>query len=280
MGGPRLRETLGLPFAERRRIYRRRYKTRHREELRAQGREYARNHRAEHRKYKQEHRARVLETKRALWRNDPRYRQAAAVHKSARRARQRAAVSGLGPRCWRQIQADWKGRCAYCLLAKATTLDHFVPIFHNGAHLAWNVVPACQSCNAKKGAKLPQQWCQPATYKRVSAYLKKWSRRRLEEFDRGFFIGDFEPSLMKTKKFEIALKQHKAGEDYAAHSQKRAYEYNLLVHGHMNIGKEVFNDGDIFVIAPGEVTTPVFHTDCTVVCVKVPSLPGDKVETP
>ena len=34
--------------------------------------------------------------------------------------------------------------------------------------------------------------------------------------------------------------------------------------------------GDIFVVEPNEISDPMFHEDCTIVCVKVPSVPGDK----
>ena len=36
--------------------------------------------------------------------------------------------------------------------------------------------------------------------------------------------------------------------------------------------------GDVFVIEPGEVAEPEFLEDCQLVCVKTPSLPGDKYE--
>jgi 5-methylcytosine-specific restriction endonuclease McrA len=43
-------------------------------------------------------------------------------------------------------------RCHYCP-APATTVDHVVPVARGGGH-AGNLVPACTSCNASKGARL------------------------------------------------------------------------------------------------------------------------------
>jgi 5-methylcytosine-specific restriction endonuclease McrA len=43
-------------------------------------------------------------------------------------------------------------RCLYCG-AKATTLDHIVPLHHGGTNYIWNIAPACRSCNAQKGTK-------------------------------------------------------------------------------------------------------------------------------
>ena len=41
-------------------------------------------------------------------------------------------------------------------------------------------------------------------------------------------------------------------------------------------GKEL-SKGDIFVIEPNEVADPVFHEDCTILCVKVPGDSTDKI---
>jgi hypothetical protein len=42
-------------------------------------------------------------------------------------------------------------------------------------------------------------------------------------------------------------------------------------------GREL-NSGDVFVFEKNEIADPIFLEDCTVVCVKVPSLPNDKYE--
>jgi len=34
--------------------------------------------------------------------------------------------------------------------------------------------------------------------------------------------------------------------------------------------------GDVFIIEPGKIVKPIFHTDCELIVVKVPSIPGDK----
>ena len=38
------------------------------------------------------------------------------------------------------------------------------------------------------------------------------------------------------------------------------------------------NAGDVFVLDRYEVANPIFLEDCTVVCVKTPSIPSDKFE--
>ena len=42
--------------------------------------------------------------------------------------------------------------------------------------------------------------------------------------------------------------------------------------------KENMFPGDIFILEPKEVADPIFHEDCKIVCVKKPSIIGDKFE--
>ena len=102
-------------------------------------------------------------------------------------------------------------------------------------------------------------------------------RARLSQFKGGWFLGGFKPSLLPTKAFEVGFKRHLAGSDWPEHYQETATEYNLLLHGRMSIGKQTFNDGDLFIVKPYQVVKPIFVSDCEVVVVKVPSMPGDRV---
>lgn len=92
----------------------------------------------------------------------------------------------------------------------------------------------------------------------------------------GWWIGNFEPSVLKTAQFEVAYKVHRQGEDWPLHFQHEATEYNLLVEGQLQIDEQVFQAGDIFIIRPKRLVKPLFLTNCALVVVKVPSLPQDK----
>jgi quercetin dioxygenase-like cupin family protein len=92
----------------------------------------------------------------------------------------------------------------------------------------------------------------------------------------GWFVGDFEPTAYKTPAAEVCFKQHHKGEDWPAHYHAVGTEINLLVRGTMRANGHVLEEGDIFVVDPGEVIAPEFLSDCELVVVKVPSLPGDK----
>lgn len=48
----------------------------------------------------------------------------------------------------------WK--CAYCrvgLTQKSLTIDHKIPLSKGGSNWLANLIPACRTCNSKKGAK-------------------------------------------------------------------------------------------------------------------------------
>ena len=99
---------------------------------------------------------------------------------------------------------------------------------------------------------------------------------KLNEMTRGWFIGDFEPSIIRTKAFEVGILTHKKDEDWEEHYHKIASEYNVLLKGKMSINGTLLNEGDIFILEPMETALPVFMEDCVVLCVKVPSVIGDK----
>ncbi len=101
---------------------------------------------------------------------------------------------------------------------------------------------------------------------------------KLSDYTRGWIIGDFEPSIFRTKDFEVAVLNHKKGEEWPAHYHKKGVEYNVLVSGKMVIQNKEINSGDVFILDRYEVSDPVFLEDCIVVCVKTPSIPTDKFE--
>jgi len=99
---------------------------------------------------------------------------------------------------------------------------------------------------------------------------------KISDFHRGWFMGNFDPSILKTEQFEVGLLTHKQGEVWPKHYHAIATEYNLLVSGSMIINETKIKPGDIFVLEPYQIADPIFLEDCTVLCVKVPSISGDK----
>lgn len=105
---------------------------------------------------------------------------------------------------------------------------------------------------------------------------------RIENFTKGWFIGDFEPSLFKTKDFEICIKLYTKGDYDKTHVHKVATEYIAIVDGTVRMngnGKSsIYSKGDLIEIMPGDYTDFEALTDATTIVVKVPCVKGDKYE--
>lgn len=100
----------------------------------------------------------------------------------------------------------------------------------------------------------------------------------LKRMTRGWLIGDFEPSILKTKDFEVGILTHKKGEIWPKHYHREAVEYNCLLEGKMIIQDILIEPGTIFVLDKNEIADPQFLEDCRVLVIKTPSVIGDKYE--
>ena len=88
----------------------------------------------------------------------------------------------------------------------------------------------------------------------------------LEDMTGGWFVGDFSPSVVKTKRCEVALKEYKAGDKENRHHHKEAIEVTLIARGTVEM------NGNI----KGESTDFKSITDSITVVFKSPSVTGDK----
>jgi hypothetical protein len=55
--------------------------------------------------------------------------------------------------------------------------------------------------------------------------MKKYN---LQNFSKGWFIGNFEPSLFSTDQFEVAVKFYKKGDSETSHHHKISTEYTIV----------------------------------------------------
>lgn len=101
---------------------------------------------------------------------------------------------------------------------------------------------------------------------------------RIGDFKAGWFIGDFEPTLLKTPAFEVAHHFYKKGFVGTPHVHKVATEYNYIVSGGLVASGKVLGPGEMFIYDPGEVADVSFLEDTNLIIIKTPSLPGDKYE--
>ena len=102
------------------------------------------------------------------------------------------------------------------------------------------------------------------------------SNDTLDTMKRGWLVGNFTPSILRTDLFEVAYMRHKKDEFWPPHVHNEISEYNVLIRGTMKMNNEILNQGEIFIIPKKMLTHAVFLEDCEVLCIKVPSVPSDK----
>src|SRR5215470_882237 len=99
---------------------------------------------------------------------------------------------------------------------------------------------------------------------------------RLEDMVKGWFVGDFDPSVSRSKDVEVGVKHYRAGDHEEEHHHRVAVEITLIVSGRVEMMGRTWEPGDIVVVEPGEATSFTALTDATNVVVKLPSVLGDK----
>ena len=77
---------------------------------------------------------------------------------------------------------------------------------------------------------------------------------KLEDMTKGWFIGNFNPSLLKTNDVEVAVKSYKKGDYEGRHYHKIATESTCIITGRVRMNGTEYASGDIIVMEPGEAT--------------------------
>lgn len=100
----------------------------------------------------------------------------------------------------------------------------------------------------------------------------------LDEMVKGWFIGNFEPSLYNTNEVEVGVKKYKMGEFEKSHFHKIATEFTVIVTGVVEMNGIQYCENDIIKIVPGVSTNFKALTDVITVVVKLPGANNDKYE--
>ena len=101
-------------------------------------------------------------------------------------------------------------------------------------------------------------------------------RYNLNIFTKGWFVGNFSPTLIPSDAVEVAVKHYRAGEAEGAHYHQVATELTLVVSGRVRMSGEEVGPGEIIKIEPGQSTDFMPLTDAVTVVVKMPCVRGDK----
>ena len=98
----------------------------------------------------------------------------------------------------------------------------------------------------------------------------------LKKFKKGWFIGCFEPTIMNTDNFEIAVKRYNSGDYEQVHHHKIATEITVIVEGEVEMNGTKYIKDDIITIQSNESTDFKCITDVVTVVIKTPSANNDK----
>lgn len=98
----------------------------------------------------------------------------------------------------------------------------------------------------------------------------------LSEMKKGWFVGNFEPTLCRTNELEIAVKEYKKGDMEQAHYHKIATEVTAIIAGRVRMFDKIWEEGDIVVAEPGDITAFEALEDSINIVVKIPGANNDK----
>jgi quercetin dioxygenase-like cupin family protein len=99
---------------------------------------------------------------------------------------------------------------------------------------------------------------------------------KLEDMVKGWFIGNFNPTLICTNEVEVAVKEYKKGDSEGRHYHKIATEITVIISGKVRMNGVEYSKGDIIVIEPNESTDFEALEDTVNTVVKFPGAENDK----
>lgn len=98
----------------------------------------------------------------------------------------------------------------------------------------------------------------------------------VNEYTKGWLVGNFKPSLINSKDIEVGLKYYKKGDKESSHVHKIITEYTIVVSGKIKMNDEVYIEKDIVTILPNVPTNFESLEDSITLVIKTPSIPSDK----
>jgi 5-methylcytosine-specific restriction endonuclease McrA len=126
-----------------------RYRERHPEQVKAYNKAYGATHKA------------LKSSLTMAWaKANPDRTRANGARRRARKAD--APINDFTAKQWQEMKAHYGHKCVYCgRKMQRLTMDHITPLIHGGSHTLSNIVPACHSCNSRKGKGQPPKPVQP-----------------------------------------------------------------------------------------------------------------------
>lgn len=95
-------------------------------------------------------------------------------------------------------------------------------------------------------------------------------------FKGGWFIGNFEPTIIPSNEVEVSIKRYKKGDSESSHHHKKADEITVIVDGTVSMNNTTYITDDILWIEKGESTNFIALTDTITCVIKIPCVKNDK----
>jgi len=99
---------------------------------------------------------------------------------------------------------------------------------------------------------------------------------KLENMLKGWFVGDFSPTIVSTQAVEVAIKKYRKDDYEKSHFHKIATEITVIVEGKVKMNDKIFVSGDIITIEPYETTDFLALEKTITTVVKIPGAKDDK----
>lgn len=169
MNGMDGEQSVAFKDREKARAYEKAWQAANPEKVKAYHAKWATNNRdkvnARHKRWEQKYPEKVLaRDRRHRARNPARARAAVAswakanpealatAQRKRRAFKANAPINDFTAAQWKAMKEHYGHRCVYCgRKMQRLTQDHIVPLSQGGSHTYSNIVPACSTCNSKKG---------------------------------------------------------------------------------------------------------------------------------
>ncbi len=98
----------------------------------------------------------------------------------------------------------------------------------------------------------------------------------VKNYKNGWFVGDFDPAVFKTKNCEVGIHEYKKGFIGKDHFHLLSKEYNFIISGKLIVNGTELNKGDIFIFSESEISSTEFLEDALLLIVRDSSNKKDK----
>lgn len=98
----------------------------------------------------------------------------------------------------------------------------------------------------------------------------------MDNFIKGWLVGDFSPSLFTSKDVEVGVKYYKSGDFESRHVHKIITEYTIVLSGTIRMNNCIYGEKEIVKINPNESTDFECIENAITLVIKTPSIPSDK----